>query len=312
MDRSPEALSRWLRPLALLLAAEGAVSVIFAFTVQSGGTWDMVRTFLHLPHVALLIGFGVGVRILTSGGDFRAAAQRLLWVGFVAIGATELIRFQDIFVWSDTARSVLIFQGFGSVLLGAAGPGIWGTALAREADLQNPRAPAAGRAYAVMAIAGFGLHCLAESIRLVELLPSGQRRPASIAAVAFTGILLASRGSLFWSTILFWRMPEDEIASRARSRKVQALMLVWLAAGTAALILSGALGMFEPGAGRVSNALMLFWHASVHVTLTPLVTILAALSLGRPALDFEPRRKRSVLTDPLPPTASDNTPIDLP
>src|SRR5687767_561056 len=149
MDLSPRALSRWLVPLALLLVAEAAVSILFAFTLGNGGYWAMIRTFLHLPHVALLIGFGVAIKIMTSGGEFRAASQRLLWGGFVAIGATALTRFQDIYVWSDSSQAALVLQAVGSVLLGAAAPGIWGTAIASEADLENPRIASVGRAFAL-------------------------------------------------------------------------------------------------------------------------------------------------------------------
>jgi hypothetical protein len=321
MDRSPRALARWLPALALALIVESVVSVVFAFTVRQSegswhwldiGFWSMIRTFVHLPHVALLIGFGVAVRSRTAAGDYRIAAQRLLWGGMFAIGITALTRFQDVYVWSTASWAALLLQAAGSVLLGCAAPGLWGTAIAREADLGSPRIAAAGRAFAISALAGFGVYLVSEGIRLaVEGIPGPSAKPLA-AFATFTLLLFVARFSLLWSTLLFWREPADEIAARTQSRKVQALMLGWMAASSAALVFSAIVGVFEGQIGGVASSLMLLWHALVQTTLTLILTILAALSLERPALDFEPRRKRSLLTEPMPPPAADHSPIDLP
>src|SRR6185436_11022182 len=160
----------------------------------------------HLPHVALLMGLGVAIRIKTATGEFRTASQRLLWGAFFAVAVTALTRFQDIYVWSNAAWAALVLQAAGNVLLGCAGPGIWGTAIAREEDLQSPRIASVGHAFAIPAMAGFGAYLAAEILRLVLLGP-----PDSSAAFAvFTLLLLAGRGSLLASTVLFWRLPADE------------------------------------------------------------------------------------------------------
>jgi hypothetical protein len=312
MDRSPRALARWLPILALALIMESAVSIIFSFTVWNDGIFSMIRTFLHLPHVALLIGFGVAVRARTAGGEFRAASQRLLWGGFFAIAVTALTRFQDIYVWSNSAGVALVLQAAGNVLLGCAGPGIWGTAMAREEDLQSPRIATVGHAFRIPVVAGFGVYLAAEILRLVLLGPPGLGGRPSVAFATFTLLLFAGRGSLLASTLLFWRMPADEIAARGRAREVQALMLVWLAASSAALVFSALVGVFESQSVGAGNCLMLLWHAAVQATLTLIVVILVALSLEQPSRDYEPRRKRNLLPSPLPPAPTDNSPIDLP
>jgi len=311
MDHSPRALARWLPPLALALIVESAVSILLGFTARDTYYWSMFRTLLHIPHVALLIGFGVAVRIKIAGGDHRSASQRLLWGGFFALTVTALTRFQDIYVSSNSAWVALVLQAAGNVLLGCAGPGIWGTAIAREEDLQSPRIATVGHAFGIPAVAGFGAYLAAEILRLVFMGPPGLGGP-SVGFALFTLLLLAGRGSLLASTLLFWHMPADEIAARARARKVQTLMLVWLAAGSAALVFSAIAGVFESQSVGVGNCLMLLWHAAVQATLTLIVVVLVALALEQPSLDYEPRRKRTVLTEPLPPPPIDNSPIDLP
>lgn len=312
MDLSPRALARWLPSLAFVLALEAATSLVLALTAPDFSLESLLRTLAQLPHVAVLIGLSIAIPVMTSGGATRQSCQRLLWGGFAAIAATALARFEDIsFDW-NASRAVLLLHGLGSFLLGAAGPGLWGTSLARQDDLQDARIAHYGRAFAITAGIGFGSYFVSEVLRLSREGPFHVMRDASLASVLFTGLLLASRLPLLLGAIEFLRTPADEIATRNQSRRVQILMLVWLIATSAAWIFSSFVGIFESARWAIGDTVMLIWHAVVQVTLTLIVTLLVALSQERPGISFDALPKRTRVPNLPPPPPGDRSPIDVP
>ncbi|MBI3854269.1 MAG: hypothetical protein HY293_01115 [Planctomycetes bacterium] len=310
MDTAPRALVRWLPLLALVLAAESLGSLLLRLTAPESSIGSMLRTMTHLPHLALLLGLAIALQLAASEGASRIACQRLLWGVFAAIAATALARYQDVYFWMSASWALLTLQGLGSILLGIAGPGLWGTAVARQEDLQYARIPRVGRLFAAAALVGFALYAPSEAARLAGQGLGALAAHASVSLVTFSLLLFASRITLLCCAISSWREAPDEESSLKQARRAQGLMIAWLAATAAGWILSSLLRVFEAPAIGIGDSVMLIWHAMVQVTLSLIGTLLVALSLERPSLPGEPRGKRALFPEPPPP--GDNSPIDVP
>jgi len=310
MDRSPRHLAKAIPYLAAALGVESIVALTPPFTGDDFGIFTCLRALIHVPHIALLLGFMIGVLVMGTGGLSRIAAQRLLYGGFVCLAATALGRFVDMDVYTHAPRAWLFLQAGGSLFLSVAAPGIWGCAAAREEDLADQRTPRIARLFAGIVFGGF-LSLLGSDLLLAAVDgPLTVLKSASSILGVSSLILLAGRGCLLWSAVDSWRPAADEGVVLDRIHRIQGLMIGWLGASSVSWVLSAFFCREESRGWAGANTLMLLWHAVVQATLSLLVAILVARALERPGAAFQPRPKGRFF--PEAPPGGDTSPIDVP
>jgi hypothetical protein len=312
MDSSPRALSKWLPYLAAALAMASIVAMTPPFTGDSIGLHNCMGALIHVPEIAILLGLSIAVPVMTSGGPARMPCQRLLYGTALALAATAVGRFVDVDVTSDAPMAWLFLEALGALLLALGGPGIWGSAVAREEDLASPQVPRVARVSAAVTFTGFLAFPIAKGAFLLSRGPAALFEGASAAAAILPSIaLLAGRGLLLWASVESWKPCLDEGLARERARRIKRLMIPSVLAGLLSSILSAFLWQAEShGYGHANNRPMLVWHGFVQFTLTILGAILVALALETPISAYEPRKKGPFF--PQAPPAADSSPIDVP
>ena len=266
---------------------------------------------IHVPEIAILLGLSIAVPVMTSSGPARIPCQRLLYGAALALAATAVGRFIDVDFYTDAPIVWLFLEALGALLLALSGPGIWGSAIARQEDLASPRAPRVARVSAAMTFAGFLAFFIAEGAFVITRGPAALFEGASAAAFLPSAVLLAGRGLLLWASFESWRPCSDEGLARDRAGRIKLFMIPSVLAGLLSSILSAFLWHVEShGFGHASNMPMLVWHGFVQGTLTILGTILVALSLETPVSAFEPLKKGPFF--PQAPPSADSSPIDVP
>jgi len=314
MDVSPRTLARTLPGLAAVLGVEGVVALTPTFTGSEINGWTCMGALVHVPEIALLLGFALGTAVLTSGGATRIACQRLLYGGFASIAAVGVGRFVDVGIAGAASRIWLFPHAVATVLFAAAAPGIWGVALAREQDLQSARIARVGRIFAAIAFAAAGLAAVSElSLLFREGLPPLSW--ATLGALAASAALLGGRLLVLWCAADAWRPAADLGGLRDRARATQRRMIPasLLGLGSAAMTCFFWRVEAHGVGGSVSNAPMVLWHGVVQLTLTVQVAILLAVALEHETASFQPRKKGSSFPEsPPPPPPQDLGPIDVP
>jgi hypothetical protein len=312
MDDGPRRFARALPWLAALLAVEAIVALVVVF---SNGEIHHVTCFgalIHVPEAAVLLGFCLGVRIMTTVGPTRIACQRLLYGGFASIAVAAIARYVDVDVVMGTSIVWLFLHAAATMLFAVAAAGLWGVALARTQDLSSDRITRVGRIFAGVAFAAAGFFALSELAVLFRF-PRLWGSPAAVLGMLVaTAVLLAGRAFLLWCAWDLWKPPSDEGVARDRAHAVHKRMIL-----ASALALSSALctGFFWGDEAPefpywVVNRPMILWYGFVQLTLTLLVTILLAIALENETLSYTPRVKGSRFPEPPPP--SDLGPIDVP
>jgi hypothetical protein len=314
MDDGPRRFARALPWLAAILGVEGLVALGLVFSNGEYSHSTCFGALIHVPEAAVLLGFGLAVRIMTTGGPTRIACQRLLYGGFASIAVAAIARYVDVDVLMGTSIVWLFLHAGSTMLFAVAAAGLWGVALAREQDLSSERITRVGRIFAGGAFAGAGLFALSE-VAVLFRFPRLWGRPAAMLGVmAATVVLLAGRALLLWCAWDLWKPASDEGVARDRARAVHKRMIL-----ASALALSSALftGFFWGDEAPefpywVTNPPMILWYGFVQLTLTVLVTILLAIALENESLSYTPRMKGSRFPEPPPPPPSDLGPIDVP
>jgi hypothetical protein len=302
LDLSPRSLARLLPLLAAVLAIEVLVSLTPPFTGLDINFGSCLQALFHVPHAALLLGFAIAIPVMTRGGATRTACQRLLYGGFAAVAATALAQFMDIYFNPAVSRPWLVLQGLGNVLMNAAAPGLWGAAIARRQNLQDPRLPRVARIFGLTALAGLTLYFVCDLAKLIAEGPVDVWKGTTGMLLISTLTLLLARGSLLWASVESCRTSPDEAVTLSRSDLIQGLVFGWLIGSGLAWLCTLVV--------RLSDEMMGIWHVVVQGTLLLTVTILVALALEQPEQALEPRPKGPLFPEPPPP--ADNSPIDVP
>ncbi|HLY12297.1 MAG TPA: hypothetical protein VKW04_23540 [Planctomycetota bacterium] len=295
-----------------MLGLEGILALTPPFTGTSIGFSTCMGALVHVPEIALLLGFAIAVPVMTSGGLTRNASQRLLYGGFVSIGAASLARFVDVVIDSGTYMIWLFLHVGATLLFAVAAPGILGTALAWEQDLSSFRIRRVGRIFAGIAFTGGAFYGLSELEVLFRSNPFTELRTAGLGLILSSVILLAGRMFILWGAVEVWTMHADQGIVRDRVRKIQRGMIVGALATVASAFFTAYFWRLEAhGFGRwVSNRPMVIWQGFVQLTLTLMVAILLAIAMENETLSFNPRNKGPRFPDP--PAPADLGPIDVP
>lgn len=315
MDLAPRSLARWLPWLAGALGIEGIVALTPVFTGTDLYFSTCMGALVHVPEIALLLGFAIAIPVMTSGGASRNACQRLLYGGFASIGAAALARFVDVFVGVGTSMIWLQLHIGATLLFAVATPGLLGTALAWEQDLSSARIARVGRIFAAIAFGGAGFYAVSELSVLFRTNPLDLLRKAGLGLLLSSVVLVVGRVLLIWSAVDAWKPEEDEGAIRDRARKIQERMFGSALATLGSAFFTAFFWRLEAHdyGWWVSNRPMVLWHGVVQLTLTGIVTILLALALENESVAFNPRTKGPLFPEPPPPPPpADRGPIDVP
>jgi hypothetical protein len=311
VDASPRALAQWLPYLAAALVALSIAALTPAFTGSDMDFHTCMGALVHVPEIAILLGLSIAVPGMTWAGAARIPCQRLLYGIALALGATALGRLVDVDIFTDTPRVWLFLEALGALLLAVGGPGIWGSAIAREVDPVSPRASRGGRMAAAVTFVGFLAFFIAEGAALLSQGPSAILDQTSLATVLPSLVRLVGRGCLLWATFDSWRPCADEPSARERARRIKILMVPWVFAALVSSILSAFFWRSESlGYGHPNNVPMLIWHGCVQFILSILGAILLALALETPTRSYAPRKRGPLFPEPPPP--ADQSPIDVP
>jgi len=198
MHVEPRTLARALPWLAAVLGVEGIVALTPTFTGAEINGWTCMGALVHVPEIALLLGFALGVAVMTSGGATRIACQRLLYGGFASIAAVGVGRFVDVQIAGAASRIWLFLHVAATMLFAVAAPGLWGVALAREQDLSGARIPRVGRIFAAITFAAAGMVAVSELALLFQENPLAHLSWATLALLAASAALLAGRLLVLW------------------------------------------------------------------------------------------------------------------
>jgi hypothetical protein len=314
MHVEPRTLARALPWLAAVLGVEGIVALTPTFTGTEISGWTCMGALVHVPEIALLLGFALGVAVMTSGGATRIACQRLLYGGFASLAAVGVGRFVDVDIDVGASRIWLFLHIAAAVLFAVAAPGLWGVALAREQDLSSDRITRVGRIFAGMTFAATGMVAVSELALLLQENPLRHLSWATLALLAASTSLLAGRLLVLWCAADTWRPAPDEGELRSRARAVQRRMIPSSLLGLGSAVMTGFFWRTEAhGVGGWTNRPMVLWHGFAQLTLTVLVAILLAIALEHETVSFEPRKKGSSFPEPPPPPPpQDLGPIDVP
>jgi hypothetical protein len=232
-----------------------------------------------VEHVTLgfLLALGVSSALVTFRGGTGRIAGRLLgaWIAelFGWILASYIAATAAFGKHSELLVSVLSFSLFVIAI-----PGIWASALVRQADPSNPRALRFGRVFAGIAALGLVISAVESALSSVAMI-----RPQVLASLS-SRIVLAFVDATVEKLLLLLAVVDtlrkspnrEKIVSR--SRRIHLWMSAFMGISIAGLMAFHLMDGIPDSADEM-NAL---WHGLTQQTIVVLVTAVAAVALENP------------------------------
>jgi hypothetical protein len=267
---------RLLPLLALALLIEAAVGFIPGVTLAPTSR----PAFLEIPAWVMRFTAGFAALLGTITG-LDALRQRRGAPPVNLFGASVWLYAATLFVGP---LSFLLQVGWqfsfyipATLLMGIGSALLWGAAIVRRDDPENPRLAKSGRTGAILMLCGFLVNFLQELPGMLQSFQWLKTQTVSLFPL-ISVVYLASRVLEMWSAVDTMRKSPDPAIIRLRMRRVHKLM--WGATGclAGASLLAFVLGFFSREMSYYTFRML--WGNAVALTMF-LVTVLAAARRAR-------------------------------